>query len=121
MTKGRPVKKVFQLIFENGSCCRYCERELEWEEITVDHIVPKFRGGKDDIENLAIACQSCNSSKGIKTLDEFHIHKSLKEVIPDSKVSFGPSGLNIQTGTQDLEKNIEILQKIVARLGVLSV
>lgn len=45
--------------------CEYCDRDLlasvndykEWQE---DHIVPVSSGGKDEDENVAIACRTCN-------------------------------------------------------------
>lgn len=32
----------------------------------VDHIIPQFRGGETKLDNLVLACRSCNRSKGIK-------------------------------------------------------
>lgn len=119
MSKNRPVKKVVQLILEKGSNCAYCLRHLEWEEVSLDHIVPKIRGGKDNIENLAISCKSCNSSKGTKTLEEFNIHKSLREILPAGDVAYSETGLMIRTRTKDLKENMAILHRVASRLGVL--
>lgn len=33
---------------------------------TIDHVIPLCKGGSDDLENLVIACMSCNSRKGSK-------------------------------------------------------
>lgn len=38
---------------------------------TIDHITPKSRGGSDFIENKILACLSCNSQKGQRTLAEY--------------------------------------------------
>jgi hypothetical protein len=38
--------------------------------MTVDHLVPKHRGGEFTWENLVCACPKCNSRKGDRTLDE---------------------------------------------------
>ena len=35
------------------------------KQITVDHVVPRYYGGKHNIDNLVLSCKSCNSSKGI--------------------------------------------------------
>jgi 5-methylcytosine-specific restriction endonuclease McrA len=46
--------------------CVYCSRSAN----TVDHIVPRAKGGLSTWENLAAACQPCNNRKADKTLEE---------------------------------------------------
>lgn len=58
-------------LFAKGTRCRYCETELSSTERTADHVVPLCRGGAHSIDNLVIACRSCNSSKGRKTLEQW--------------------------------------------------
>lgn len=41
------------------SCC-YCGAD---QKLTIDHLIPRVRGGQDWAENLVWACRSCNSSK----------------------------------------------------------
>lgn len=48
--------------------CTYCFNE---DSLTFDHIVPLSRGGRNDIENITTACQSCNFSKHNRMLDEW--------------------------------------------------
>jgi 5-methylcytosine-specific restriction endonuclease McrA len=45
--------------------CFYCQAT---EKITIDHIIPIYKGGRHSIGNLVSACKSCNSSKGVKFL-----------------------------------------------------
>ncbi len=47
--------------------CQYC---LATEELTLDHVVPKSRGGKSSWDNLVTACKRCNSKKGDFTPQE---------------------------------------------------
>lgn len=54
-------------ITSEGEICVYCGKPAE----TVDHIVPKFKGGQDVAENLVPCCKSCNSSKSKKDLVDF--------------------------------------------------
>lgn len=40
-------------------------------KLTVDHIHPESKGGATELDNLQTLCQSCNSSKGTKTMNEW--------------------------------------------------
>lgn len=42
--------------------CQYCAKQAT--PLTIDHIVPKNKGGKDSWENLVAACSKCNTRKG---------------------------------------------------------
>lgn len=46
--------------------CSYCFKT--YGELTVDHIVSKYRGGTNHQDNLAAACYDCNDKKGTKHL-----------------------------------------------------
>lgn len=41
------------------------------KRLAIDHIHPVSRGGSDDMVNLQTLCQSCNNSKGTKTMEEW--------------------------------------------------
>jgi hypothetical protein len=45
--------------------CGYClsPQALIWDDLEIEHIVPKGRGGTDDESNLWLACAGCNSFK----------------------------------------------------------
>ncbi len=47
--------------------CQYCGGH---QELTLDHVHPKSRGGQDTWENLVAACTRCNNRKGDRTPDE---------------------------------------------------
>ncbi len=63
-----PYKKVAmtrQNIFKrDGSKCQYCGQK---DHLTLDHVVPKAKGGKSTWENLITACNRCNCQKGDQT------------------------------------------------------
>jgi hypothetical protein len=40
-------------------------------DATIDHVLPRYHGGPDDIDNLVLACKSCNSQKNTKDYDEY--------------------------------------------------
>jgi len=48
--------------------CQYCGTKND--TFTIDHVVPKDRGGKDTWENLVCACMACNCKKGNRTPQE---------------------------------------------------
>ena len=51
--------------------CVYCGEEFPAEELTVDHVQPKVRGGDRSGGNLVTACGGCNVKKGHRRLAEF--------------------------------------------------
>ncbi len=48
--------------------CQYCSKQSN--SLTVDHVIPKFRGGQDIWENLVAACKECNQRKGERMPEE---------------------------------------------------
>ncbi len=66
-----PYKGVMlsrQNIFRrDGHKCLYCGSR---EDLTLDHVLPRSRGGKTSWQNLATACKRCNSKKGDFTPEE---------------------------------------------------
>lgn len=50
--------------------CAYCGCDLSRHTATLDHVVPRSKGGTDSIENLVLACQPCNVQKADKLLAE---------------------------------------------------
>ncbi len=48
--------------------CQYCGDTSR--DLTIDHVVPKHRGGRHEWENLVAACRTCNHRKGAKTVIE---------------------------------------------------
>ena len=47
--------------------CQYCGKTAN---LTIDHILPKSRGGKDSWENVVVSCIRCNNKKGDRTPEE---------------------------------------------------
>jgi len=57
-------------IEEQGCMCFYCSHPLE-DDYHVDHYVPISKGGSNSIENIVIACPSCNFAKNARDPHEF--------------------------------------------------
>lgn len=48
--------------------CRGCFSRFDPAELTMDHIVPASKGGKDGLENLQLMCEPCNNKKADKVV-----------------------------------------------------
>lgn len=67
----REVKFSRKNIFERDNyTCQYCGRRLPTKELTIDHVLPRSRGGKSVWKNVVLACYSCNRRKDNKTPEE---------------------------------------------------
>ena len=60
-------KSVFK---RDGHICQYCYKSFGEKELTLDHVLPKSRGGDKSWTNLVASCKKCNQKKGDKTPDE---------------------------------------------------
>jgi 5-methylcytosine-specific restriction endonuclease McrA len=66
--------------------CQYCGRKFSTTELSLDHVIPRSRGGKTSWENVVCACLQCNIKKGGRTPAEAH----LKLVAPPKKPRRNP-------------------------------
>lgn len=58
------------ILLRDGDCCQYCGTVQHPRVLTVDHIIPRSRGGKNSWDNLVTACIRCNHRKGDRTPQE---------------------------------------------------
>jgi 5-methylcytosine-specific restriction endonuclease McrA len=56
------------LFLRDNHTCQYCGRTHA--TLTIDHIMPRSRGGEDCWSNMVVCCARCNCKKGDRTLDE---------------------------------------------------
>lgn len=84
--RGKPRKKLSdrgilrELLAERfGAICFYCGHDLvldfrfglgQWDA-TIDHKMPRCRGGSNNIDNLCLACKECNAAKADRTVEEW--------------------------------------------------
>lgn len=57
------VKSIAKRDAKGALMCFYCEDDLEFEDVTLDHYIPLAAGGTWDKANLRNACQPCNNRK----------------------------------------------------------
>lgn len=60
-------KNVF---FRDALTCQYCNKKYPLGELTIDHVIPKSKGGKNVYENVVSACKVCNNRKRDRTPEE---------------------------------------------------
>ena len=62
---------------ENG-VCNYCGKRYPYDQLEMEHMIPKELGGPDHRRNMQLACKTCNRLKGASTDIEFrHLNTHL--------------------------------------------
>ncbi|MBW4553832.1 MAG: HNH endonuclease [Aphanocapsa sp. GSE-SYN-MK-11-07L] len=59
------------ILHRDSHSCQYCG--YTGEDLTLDHVIPRSRGGGDTWENMVTACVRCNVRKGNRTPREAHM------------------------------------------------
>lgn len=65
--------------------CVYCDNSNK-HNLTIDHIIPKSKGGKFTFENCVTCCSSCNKKKGNHTLEEVGFRLIRKPYYPSLSI-----------------------------------
>ena len=68
------------ILRRDGYTCQYCRRR--GEKLTVDHVMPRSRGGQTTWVNVVAACLKCNLQKGNRTLEEARLRLIREPVHP---------------------------------------
>lgn len=66
----RPTRK--SIFTRDGNRCVYCG--ATHLPLTIDHVIPRTRGGSNDWDNLVCCCTRCNNLKGDHTPEEAGLH-----------------------------------------------
>jgi 5-methylcytosine-specific restriction endonuclease McrA len=68
--RPRPVVKLTrkEVLQRDDHTCQYCGKR--GSDLTLDHVMPRHRGGQHTWENVVAACKHCNHRKGGRTLGE---------------------------------------------------
>jgi 5-methylcytosine-specific restriction endonuclease McrA len=70
--------KVDELIDRDGPACVWCGREPWRRDLTLEHVVPRSRGGHLTPENALVACRACNRRRGSRPVDAY-VRELLRE------------------------------------------
>jgi 5-methylcytosine-specific restriction endonuclease McrA len=74
------------LLHRDGHTCQYCRKS--GEDMTLDHVIPRSRGGQDTWENIVVACVRCNVNKGNRTPKEAEMRLLKQPSRPHSSLYF---------------------------------
>jgi 5-methylcytosine-specific restriction endonuclease McrA len=60
------------ILLRDEDTCQYCGKRTR--DLTLDHIIPRSRGGQSTWENLVASCRACNGKKGNRLPKEVNMH-----------------------------------------------
>lgn len=81
---GRKTYPTRTLIYKRDDYeCQYCGSK---KDLTIDHVIPRSKGGQDTWENLVACCTKCNLKKGDKILSETSMKLKRSPEAPFNKV-----------------------------------
>ncbi|MCY3023520.1 MAG: HNH endonuclease [Planctomycetota bacterium] len=70
-------------IFErDNNTCQYCGRKRDRHELTLDHVIPRSRGGTSTWSNIVLACIKCNMRKGDRLPQELNMKLQRRPIKP---------------------------------------
>ena len=79
--REKPTKAA--IYRRDNNTCQYCGST---RSLTIDHLIPKCRGGEDSWTNLTLACAVCNTRKGSRTPEQVGLKLKKKPRPPLPKV-----------------------------------
>jgi hypothetical protein len=60
----------------DGNICYLCEKELDYKTVTLDHVIPLSKNGKDRMDNYKLVHEYCNLQKGNMLLEDYRNTKA---------------------------------------------
>jgi len=91
--------------------CQYCGQQPVSEELTIDHVVPRSRGGLSSWTNCVLACVDCNTRKANRTPDQARMPLLQKPTRPIWNPLYAPHGVRIESWSKFVSEaywNIEL-------------
>lgn len=74
------IKALRQHIYEMyDGCCTYCGGYIDFDQLQIDHFIPRCQGGEERIENMRPSCKSCNASKGGRNVEQWRQAREWKD------------------------------------------
>ncbi|MFC1870920.1 HNH endonuclease [Chloroflexota bacterium] len=98
--RPRPVSKLTrtEIFRRDHYTCQYCGKVIK--PLTIDHVIPRFRGGKHVWENVVSACVACNRHKASRTPAEADMKLLHQPSRPKYTLSFINGYEQLKTGSE---------------------
>jgi 5-methylcytosine-specific restriction endonuclease McrA len=74
------------ILWRDKNQCQYCGVIESPRDMTIDHVIPRSRGGENTWSNLVTCCKKCNQKKGNRTPEEANMSLLNKPVKPRNSV-----------------------------------
>ena len=74
------------VIWRDNNTCQYCNKKFLSSDLTLDHVIPKSRGGANTWTNLVASCKKCNQKKANRTPEEAEMKLAKKPVKPSNSI-----------------------------------
>jgi site-specific DNA-methyltransferase (adenine-specific) len=87
VSPSRSVKR--QLYNDQQGLCNGCGATFRIENLEIDHIIPKAKGGGDYYENYQLLCGACNKIKGDRPMDYLRMKIETRERLLKQQIRFG--------------------------------
>lgn len=77
------------IYMRDGGICYFCGKELLFKQISLDHYLPKSKGGPDDTFNLVCSCRRCNKYKKSSVPNDYKevMLDLFKKAVKDGKIT----------------------------------
>jgi hypothetical protein len=110
ITRNIPQSVKFKVFRRDNQVCQECGKNVRFEEINFDHIIPWSKGGSSDESNIRLLCEACNKKRGNEYEDEY-----LTPVFHE--IFYEPSPIDL-TMLEDLLRLVSLWFYIQNRRGV---
>lgn len=88
--------------------CQYCGVQPGWDQITIDHIVPRSRGGASSWTNCVAACVACNAEKADRTPEQAGMRLRKTPIRPLWKPLFAARDTQVESWSRFLGHEPEL-------------
>ena len=93
----KPAFTRFNVFLRDNFTCQYCYNKFTANELTFDHLIPRFLGGKTRWNNVVSACTSCNVKKGRRLLKNTHLRLT--------RIPMSPTSIQLQNNGKNFPPN----------------